>query len=529
MAFGHSSTGPSSDRDKSSSFPTAAATTSLIGREGLPLSNPVEPPGRLMKERPGDADDEEEEEQSTDKEGDFQWHRHWYAVAPVSHLDKKEPHAVTVLGRRYVLWWDRSGVTMRPGNGKESVTDQKEDGYGGHAATARDGGGEGGGASTAADRNKDHIFTAHGGDDGDEAVGTWRAFLDMCPHRLAPLSEGRINEQGRLQCSYHGWSFGGDGGCKRIPQEGLEQRSTASPRACAIAVPTTVFKGVILLWPDESEEGSRLATQTPPPIVPDRYRSGLIRYKEYYLRELYYSYETLVENLLDPSHLPFAHHKTSPAIGRDSAHPMDFKALFERKEGFKGQVYDEVLSPGVITVQFIAPSIVTYTRELTVLGHPYTQVDLFYVTPTEPGRSIFMYRYTGTGVGRGSMVSLLAGTLSKVGTNHMFLSNFLDSDSYFLHVQERYLERMRVMEARNFKQAYFMPTSADRLVVAFWRWLEKHGSGGVKWAITPSATRLPRGSIADVVQHKADGMRSANRATYQNTLAFSNKIPTTIV
>ena len=37
-------------------------------------------------------------------------------------------------------------------------------------------------------------------DGGDE----WRVFADRCPHRQAPLSEGRVNEQGELECPYHG-------------------------------------------------------------------------------------------------------------------------------------------------------------------------------------------------------------------------------------------------------------------------------------------------------------------------------------
>ena len=43
-------------------------------------------------------------------------------------------------------------------------------------------------------------------------------FDDACPHRLAPLSDGRIDKWGRLQCAYHGWCFNGSGHCKLIPQ-----------------------------------------------------------------------------------------------------------------------------------------------------------------------------------------------------------------------------------------------------------------------------------------------------------------------
>ncbi|MEL6928490.1 MAG: Rieske 2Fe-2S domain-containing protein, partial [Cyanobacteria bacterium J06600_6] len=46
----------------------------------------------------------------------------------------------------------------------------------------------------------------------------YQIFLDRCPHRLAPLSEGRIDESGNLMCSYHGWQFNIKGECKSIPQ-----------------------------------------------------------------------------------------------------------------------------------------------------------------------------------------------------------------------------------------------------------------------------------------------------------------------
>lgn len=50
------------------------------------------------------------------------------------------------------------------------------------------------------------------------AAGQWFAAVDECPHRLAPLSEGRVVD-GSLECPYHGWQFeGAGGGCVAIPQ-----------------------------------------------------------------------------------------------------------------------------------------------------------------------------------------------------------------------------------------------------------------------------------------------------------------------
>ncbi|CAN1290712.1 Protochlorophyllide-dependent translocon component 52, chloroplastic [Linum perenne] len=80
----------------------------------------------------------------------FDWFAYWYPVMPVCDLDNRLPHAKTVLGLDLVVWWDRN-------------------------------------------------------------EGAWKVFDDMCPYRLAPLSEGRIDQWGRLQCVCHGWCFNGAG------------------------------------------------------------------------------------------------------------------------------------------------------------------------------------------------------------------------------------------------------------------------------------------------------------------------------
>jgi vanillate O-demethylase monooxygenase subunit len=45
------------------------------------------------------------------------------------------------------------------------------------------------------------------------------AFVDRCPHRLAPLSQGRVVDDA-LQCCYHGWRFDETGRCVKIPALG---------------------------------------------------------------------------------------------------------------------------------------------------------------------------------------------------------------------------------------------------------------------------------------------------------------------
>jgi phenylpropionate dioxygenase-like ring-hydroxylating dioxygenase large terminal subunit len=49
-----------------------------------------------------------------------------------------------------------------------------------------------------------------------DSKGKAHALENICPHKQALLSEGRVIND-NIQCPYHGWEFGGDGKCKNIP------------------------------------------------------------------------------------------------------------------------------------------------------------------------------------------------------------------------------------------------------------------------------------------------------------------------
>src|SRR3989442_8130373 len=46
--------------------------------------------------------------------------------------------------------------------------------------------------------------------------GVVRCFRDLCVHRGTALSLGWI-EDDELRCAYHGWTYGADGVCTRVP------------------------------------------------------------------------------------------------------------------------------------------------------------------------------------------------------------------------------------------------------------------------------------------------------------------------
>ena len=59
--------------------------------------------------------------------------------------------------------------------------------------------------------------------------GTPGLIGEFCPHRLASLYFGRVEEAG-MRCVYHGWEFGLDGQCVEMPSEPPESAFAARSR-----------------------------------------------------------------------------------------------------------------------------------------------------------------------------------------------------------------------------------------------------------------------------------------------------------
>jgi phenylpropionate dioxygenase-like ring-hydroxylating dioxygenase large terminal subunit len=130
--------------------------------------------------------------------------------------------------------------------------------------------------------------------------GQFVCLQDRCAHRSAPLSIGAWKD-GVVECRYHGWQFGEEGKCVRIP-------SLASPAEIPKSVkvpsyPATEREGMIWVWPGDPTKCS-LNTGFPQE-APELKEAGWKILDEPYDQD--YSYWAVIENLLDPSHLQFAH------------------------------------------------------------------------------------------------------------------------------------------------------------------------------------------------------------------------------
>ena len=70
----------------------------------------------------------------------------------------------------------------------------------------------------------------------DTVSGEYRCTADKCPHRLVPLSEGRVNEKGEIECGYHGWTFDGKA---RVFSCSCSRLTYSTPPVCSIFIRAT--------------------------------------------------------------------------------------------------------------------------------------------------------------------------------------------------------------------------------------------------------------------------------------------------
>jgi phenylpropionate dioxygenase-like ring-hydroxylating dioxygenase large terminal subunit len=340
----------------------------------------------------------------------------WYPVHYVEDLDKSTLTKFTLLGQNLVIWWDKQGEC-------------------------------------------------------------WRALEDQCPHRLAPLSEGRIAEDGLLECPYHGWAFRGNGTCDRIPQQVTGNTAHESKRACVASLPTAERQGLLFVYPGQPENALKVKIPLVEPLEESTFSrreppgAALTSSKDEWLclntfRDLPYDALTLMENVLDASHVPFTHHRS---VGnRVNAAPVELEILESGKQGFKG-TWAEGPRKGTLGRQnttFIAPVLMWHDLTSKQFGRTLTVV---YATPIRKGECRLFARFPFKFSSKlpGFFIKLTPRWYSHIGQNRV-----LEDDQIFLHYQERYLEAKG--GSANFAKAFYLPTRADCFISALRKWINEY-------------------------------------------------------
>jgi phenylpropionate dioxygenase-like ring-hydroxylating dioxygenase large terminal subunit len=350
------------------------------------------------------------------------WQRRWYPVAALHDLDPARPSRFTLLGSDLVLWYDR-------------------------------------------------------------AADQWRAFADVCPHRLVPLSEGRLNEKGELECPYHGWSFDGSGRCTAIPQAEPDAAATAcaSARSQCRSYATASGQGLLFVFAGDAMDGAAV----PLPLVPELDQAGWLVQDTF--RDLPMDALTLLENVLDVSHVPFTHHRTvgrrenaGPVLAElTGAGPDGFTASWPEgpRRGKLGSQFTTFMAPGLMWHDLNAKG---FARFLTVV----------YATPIRPGECRLFARFPFQFQSR--LPRLLVG-LRPRWLQHIANHTVLEDDQVFLHWQERVLAERG--GSAGFAQSCFLPSSADVYVRALHQWVTDHG--GVPFPGQPLPPRADLPALMD--------------------------------
>lgn len=333
----------------------------------------------------------------------FDYQEVWYPVFFINDLDKNRPNSFTLLEENLVIWWDKT---------------QKQ----------------------------------------------WRVFADKCPHRLAPLSEGRINEQGLLECPYHGWTFSGDGNCQSIPQQLADGNAEKSLRACVKSFPTAIKHGMLFVYAGNPEN----AELTPVSVV-----KPLAENEENWLilttfRDIPYSALTLMENVLDSSHIPYTHHNS---VGnRANVSPVELEVTHSDRQGFEG-IWQTGPRNGTLGTQyttFTAPNLMWHDLTSKQFGRTLTVV---YATPISKGKcrlfALFPFQFS-------SKIPEFFIKLTPRWYSHLNQNAILEDDQIFLHYQEKYLEKLGGSE--KFAQAFYLPTKADLYVAELRKWVNKYNA-----------------------------------------------------
>jgi len=141
---------------------------------------------------------------------------------------------------------------------------------------------------------------------GRTRAGAVIALRDICPHRAAPLSAGRIAREAdgeeTVECPYHGWRFGADGRCRAIPSL-TEDQAFDVDRVTVRSFPTAESQGMVFVWMAGDARAGE-APDLPPPVFP-----GIVGGAPKLIERMDFAahVDHAAVGLMDPAHGPFVH------------------------------------------------------------------------------------------------------------------------------------------------------------------------------------------------------------------------------
>ncbi|KAL8168290.1 hypothetical protein V2J09_009789 [Rumex salicifolius] len=342
-----------------------------------------------------------------------------------------------------------------------------------------------------------------------DAAGEFRCYQDRCPHRLAKLSEGQIVD-GRLECLYHGWQFEGEGKCVKIPQ--LPEGAKIPQQACVKTYQVQESQGVVWVWMSNSVP----ANPTKLPWFENFSRPGFRDIST--THDLPYDHSILLENLMDPAHIPISHDRTDWSAKREDAGPLLFDVTERTGRGFAGWwgKHKDQSTPNFL--RFEAPCVLQNNREIVDKNGVTNYFSgLFLCRPSGQGKSMLIVRF-------GSTMRSPVSKLFPEWYFHQNASKVFEQDMGFLSSQNEILMK----EKSPTKDLYLNLKSSDTWVSEYRRWMDKEITTlrliafhlqymikvghGMPYYFGHNSIALPK--VAAVVEHAPAGLVAALSASY---------------
>ena len=453
-----------------SSMVSTVPPSLLLRQAALPkmtLSSTALDDSLFVEKQQDSMQKENAEKENTEERID--WTKYWYPVMPLQNLDddqdmETKATPITILDKKLVIWRSSSG--------------------------------------------------------GDSSNHQYSVLADTCPHRRAPLSNGKIIRQhadddsdsttttATLACRYHGWQFDKDGACKSIPMMQKQPAQTLSKAFCVQSYPTQQQDGLLWVYMDPTE------TNPPPkPAAALQPKNSKQAPQSFSLTVFPVSFQSMIENSFDPSHAPFTHERLDPnkksfmSYSSQNAIPMERYELTPNttvsRDGFTLQHSPYHMSTSSATATVTATATSTTTRQFIA---PYTNVaklpwfnTTLHFVPSRPGETLV---FSGGMMAGGSSIfpKYISRFIPKrIKTMvqefmHFYFANFAEGVYRFYNqdVQimqgqdERKQQQPQLSRKASWKDMY--PTTSDAGVQIFQTWMERFG-GRPAYTMPSLATR----------------------------------------
>ena len=246
-----------------------------------------------------------------------------------------------------------------------------------------------------------------------------RAYHDVCPHRGAMLSAGRV-VNGELECPYHGWRFNSAGANTIVPVKNTHVN-------CALK-PVAIKEAYDLVWIGMNEDDALPALYEAPARMTF---SGSMQAKP----------ENALENFLEGSHTHFVHNGLIRSSGKQRQQiiaelvPNDrgFRVTYEQ-EAAKG-LLTRLLPPRFRSLKPVSTFISPNTAILEYFGSNDELIARFESVITPAGGGIHYFARAFLNIGLLSPLGRLAG--------QPFFARVIAQDKHILEQQERNISLLK--------------------------------------------------------------------------------------